>query len=217
VRVGPSTVKLSTGWLGALSGIASIPGALPSVDPTLGRFVLAVGRIVLDKPPGENGTVRAKLGAVDALATREEWRRGAPLSIDWQSSGPAQLVDLLRGPDPEFRDPCRFALLDAFPDPSSHRLLGELVASVVDIPFDDLTPDGFASALAINPEHALETYVELVDRAWALGGLLRRAQEQRPDAAKLRAVSSAYERWDGAVRSRIAEAHGIIVGQWGKQ
>jgi hypothetical protein len=108
-------------------------------------------------------------------------------------------------------------LLDAFPDPASHRLLGELVASVVDLPFDDLTPDAFAAALSTDAEHALETYVELVDRAWALGELLRRAQEQRPDAAKLRAVSSAYERWDSAVRSRLADAYHVIVGSWGKQ
>lgn len=149
-------------------------------------------------------TVRNLLTAVDGLSKARAGKRSLFLSISPDTTDAKTFLRQFRGPDPEFRDPCRYALLEAFPDRPSRRRLGELIASVINLKLDDLTPDAFADALAADPEHALEVYVEMIDRAWALGELMQRAlKECGPSATKLQMVSSAYERWDKAVRATV--------------
>ncbi|HZG53148.1 MAG TPA: hypothetical protein VEZ40_13525, partial [Pyrinomonadaceae bacterium] len=82
---------------------------------------------------------------------------------------------------------------------------------VVKLDLKDLEPETFAAALAPNAEHALESYVELVDRCWALGDLLKRARAARPGAAKLGSVTAAYLRWDKVVRLTLQNAFTIIL------
>ncbi len=54
---------------------------------------------------------------------------------------------------------------------------------------------------------ALESYVELADRAGALPQLLRACLERRPNHAKLLAVSAVIERWRRAVRNAVRFAN----------
>jgi hypothetical protein len=84
---------------------------------------------------------------------------------------------------------------------------------VLDLQLVDLAPDAFAAALASDPEHALESHVELVDRAWMLGALMERALVQRPTATKLAQVLAAYRRWDGAVRATIPKVLELMQKQ----
>jgi hypothetical protein len=84
--------------------------------------------------------------------------------------------------------------------------LGQLFQSVLPLPLVDLVPTTFVATVTSDPEHALENYVDLADRAWALGPLLRQAQQLRPATATLADVVAAYDRWDQAVRSLILEA-----------
>ena len=81
--------------------------------------------------------------------------------------------------------------------------MGTLFQSVVGLDLIDLIPDVFAESLAPDPEHGLESYVELADRTWQLGELLRRAVADRPQAPKLKRVLDAYERWDTLFRAVI--------------
>jgi hypothetical protein len=134
-----------------------------------------------------------------------DWRRGLPTPIDLNWDKHEKLLQLLRGPDPEFRDPCRFALLDAFPDHDSRIELGAVFSSAIELKLEDLNPTAFADALATGPEHALESYVELADRSWALGELMRQARIARPHHVKLKKVSDAYERWDSAVSATLLD------------
>jgi hypothetical protein len=109
----------------------------------------------------------------------------------------------LDGPSPEFRDPARFALLEAFSDAASYSMLGGLFKSLVPFRLDDLDPETFAKSISANLEHALEPYVELADRVGVLETLLRKALVIVPDSRKLRAVGDALERWRVAARRTV--------------
>lgn len=139
-------------------------------------------------------TTRNLLSAVDAMYKHEELWKKVELRI-----GEDIEPDLLRGPDVEFRDPVRFALLAEFTDTAGREQLAEMIQAQIEIPLADLVPTAFAEALRIDAEHSLETPVELVDRAWRLGDLLAAATAARPRAARLYWVRDAHQRWDSAV------------------
>jgi hypothetical protein len=196
-KLSTSTIRLSLDTLHTLTSVF--------VGSPLAGLVSTVTDILFAKNIDEHATVRQTLGSVDELASKADWRRGLLVDFDWDTQTPENLLQVLRGPDPEFRDPCRFALLDAFPDPSSHLELGKIFASTIDLKLEDLDPSAFAAALAVDPEHALGSYVELVDRCWSLGPLLDYAASERP-TRKLGSVLTAYQRWDVSVRATILNA-----------
>ena len=150
----------------------------------------------------ETATIRTVLAKVDSIAKDEGVKRGTTLKVHQHNTSAAEAWNYLRGPSPEFRDPCRFALLEAFPDRSALRKLGELIASVTNLTTPDLQPDTFAEIITANPEQALAPYVEFVDRCWALGELMRHAVSQNP-APKLQRVSEAFIRWEEALTATI--------------
>ncbi|MBO0720272.1 MAG: ATP-binding protein [Blastocatellia bacterium] len=198
----PSTIKLDSEWIANLQSYLSYLDYSSGMEHDLKVFI-SEGNRVLQRRRGKRRNARGVLGMVDALyKDRERWER-IRFSLDQPTLEVTILLDLLRGPDSEFRDPCRFALLDAFPDRAGRQELGEIISSVVKLELDDLAPEEFADALTANPEQALANYVELVDRTWCLGELLRRAHGRRPDNRKLGWVLPAYEQWDEAVRSTI--------------
>lgn len=192
----PSLLRFDLLWLQQLAKISQKVG-LTEVNGLMNETITTFQTVLAGRQP----TVRQLLRTMDSLyKERDQWAKVCfSLSADFNDS--ESLIALFRGPDSEFRDPCRFALLEAFPDPSSRRQLAQLIQLVVPLPLIDLTPDAFGDSMAADPEHALESYIELVDRAWQLGPLLRLAATGRPDATKLKAVLLAYERWDIAVRS----------------
>jgi hypothetical protein len=197
----PAMFKLDLLWL------ANLPALLVSSgDVTLNDAAEEVGSVMLRSVDRQSGAVRRLLGGIDARVRSGRYEPGVPVEIDYRSTQARELVGLFRGPDPEFRDPCRYALLEAFPDQHSWAQLGSLISSVVRLRLEDLHPWTFAEELAPNPEHALESYVELVDRCWSLGKLLSRALKTRPDAPKLVRVADAYQRWDRAIRATLLES-----------
>lgn len=143
-------------------------------------------------------TTRTLLSAVDAMYKHEELWKKVELRI-----GDDIEPDLLRGPDVEFRDPVRFALLAEFADPAGREQLAAMIQAQIEIPLADLAPTAFAEALRVDAEHALETPVELVDRAWRLGDLLTAVTAARPRSARLRRVRDAHRRWDSAVSAAL--------------
>jgi hypothetical protein len=197
--IGPSLLRLNRWWLIKLVEAARNAGFAEEVislmDRTLNTFQSALD--------GSQRTVRALLRSVDALYKERELWKQAKFWFGTNFESSEELLNMFRGPDTEFRDPCRFALMEAFPDPASRRELGALIRSLVDLDLIDLTPDSFSEALSTDPEIALENYIELVDRTWQLGPLLKLALIERPDSPKLRAVALAYEHWDYMVRKLI--------------
>lgn len=111
---------------------------------------------------------------------------------------PVEALGRVAAVDPEFRDPVRFALREAFADDQEQ--LRQLLVSVVPFQLDDLDPGSFASELSADVEHALSTHIELIDRCGATGQLLLRACEQRPQAEKLSLVARAHAEWRAALR-----------------
>jgi hypothetical protein len=118
-------------------------------------------------------------------------------------------LPILRGPDPELRDPARFALLEAYPDKAELQALGAILQQVIPVRLADLEPQAFAEVVAPDPEHLLGDYIEVADRSWRLGELLRRAHEDRPGARKLATVHRAWQRWDEAVRRALESRPGL--------
>lgn len=123
-----------------------------------------------------------------------------------------RVVNLLRGPDPEFRLPVKFALLDAFARDSNHEAVAGLFLAVLPYRLEELETSQFAKAWAYNREAALEPLIELADRCWKLGELIIRAQKERPRATKLQWVERGYRHWDRAVEKAIYQ-YALLINQ----
>ena len=175
-------------------------GAATNPDELLGLAQDLTG--ALSQPPHKDATVRAVLANVDSLSKEEGIKRGTTLQLDPNNTSAEEAWVYLRGPSPEFRDPCRFALLEAFPNRASLRTLGELFAKIIALDTPDLQPDTFAEIIAANPEQALAPYVEFVDRVWALGDLMSLANK-KASSPKLERVSTAFDSWNEAVAATI--------------
>ena len=199
------TVKLDPEWVKYLPWYFKDVSHGAAPDEIVFKLLEGVDKTLHSRTRGGR-TVRNLLAAVDGLAKARGGGRGFFLTISPDTTDAETFLKHFRGPDPEFRDPCRYALLEAFPDRAARRRLGEIIASVVNVQLDDLAPDAFADALAADAEHALESYVEMVDRAWALGEMMRRALKD-VSSHKLERVSAAYERWDKAVRDTVRRAY----------
>ncbi len=116
-----------------------------------------------------------------------------------------QIVKFIKGPDSIFRDPCRYAILDAFKDQKSYMQLAELIQSSIKVTLTDLKPNNFIETISSNPESGLEIFIEIIDRSWAMGEFLKNASELRPQASKLIQVRKAYERWDSAFQKLVTQ------------
>ena len=192
LTLAPSLLKIDPVWLEDLVTQPFMRDQLGQDGRDLRQMLLNARALLTRK------TVRRTLDALDVLyknkiagKVRRIERNPAEFGVD--------LVRWFRGPDSEFRDPVRFALLDAFCTRDDYRQLAGLLTSVLALPFTDLEPDAFAEAMVADPEHFLEPYIEIVDRTWALGPLLNVAVAARPGAAPLARVKAAYDRWDAAV------------------
>ncbi|MBO0935993.1 ATP-binding protein [Fibrella sp. HMF5335] len=192
LTLAPSLLKIDPAWLEALVTQPFMRDQLGQDGRDLRQMLLDARALLTRK------TVRRTLDALDVLyknkiagKVRRIERNPAEFGVD--------LVRWFRGPDSEFRDPVRFALLDAFRTRDDYQQLAGLLASVLTLPFTDLEPEAFAEAMVPDPEHFLEPYIEIVDRTWALGPLLTAAVATRPGAAPLARVKAAYDRWDAAV------------------
>jgi hypothetical protein len=191
--IGPSTICLDPGWLEDAPDFLSKCGEVP-----IGALKLftTVRRFETDGIDGKRDT-RTLLSFV------QNERETFFLSLDRTRAEREALWRFFEGPNPEFRDPTRFALLEAFPDANSYAPLAGLLKSVVPFRLDDLELEKFKQAIAANPEHALEAYVELADRVGGLETLLRKAMAIVPNSLKLKAVCDSLERWRVAAQETV--------------
>jgi AAA ATPase domain len=104
-------------------------------------------------------------------------------------------------PNPEFRAPVRFALLEVFRTEHDLAILSEIAWSLVDLHPHDLDPKVLVTTAMRrkNPGAEIAKLVLYIDRVGALGQLLRMARKEKPNGAKLAMVSDAVDRWEGAI------------------
>ncbi len=191
IHFSPSTFKLDLDWLSELKD--------QTADNYEMHSLITEAEQSLQKSLSRNRmTVRNLLGEFDGLyKNRNKWKRAA-FQTNVGTINEQFILKYLRGPDLDFRDPVRFALLEAYPDYASWKRLGEIIADVVNLKLEDLEPDSFAESMSSGAEHSLENYVELVDRRWSLGKLLHSVHRDRPKARKISLIGQAYERWNKA-------------------
>ena len=194
LQLAPSLLKLQPESLKTLAQV--------STSKSLGELVS--GAAAVFQKGNQRRTVTAKniMSAVDALYKHASVWHNSRLPINDRSD--PRVVALLRGPDPEFRDPIRFCILEEYTDDRARRRLAELIQSVIDVPLDDLRPEPFADQLALAPEHSLSAYVEFVDRSWRTGRFLEALCHDRPSSSRLEQVRAAHSRWDCAIESLLA-------------
>jgi hypothetical protein len=149
-------------------------------------------------------TATGLLTQIDAdREKRDLWHK---MSIDIKKADTDFVFELVRGPDPIFRDPCCYALIEALEKPEDYNRLAELMQSVIKIRLSDLQPEKFAATVKGNPEQALQPYVEIIDRSWMLGDFIRSAQKAFPASLKMLRVKNAYEKWESSLRSVFFES-----------
>jgi hypothetical protein len=191
--IGPSTIRLDPAWLDDAPSFLATCGEVP--QGALRLFSTVRGFIT----DGVNGIRDTRT----LLSFVQHQRETFFLEIDRKLGGGEALGRFLEAPNAEFRDPARFAVLEAFPDPSSYDALAGLFKSAVPFRLDDLEANAFKQAIAADPEHALEVYIELVDRAGVLETFLTEALASRPQSLKLKLVCDALERWRIAARNIV--------------
>jgi hypothetical protein len=193
-----TTLRLDLNWLSSLLDLSE----RFNFDSEMRNLIIEIRNTLEKKLNAPHPrTVSKLLNSIDSMKRKESsWQKNR-VAFNPRKVGSKVFLSFFRSSDPEFRDPCRYALLEAFPDRNSYQALGEIFASVIKLDLDDLKAENFADALSGNPEHALESYVELVDRQWKLGELLKLAFQLKPKSEKLRRVLVAYEGWDKAVRA----------------
>lgn len=110
----PAMFKLDLQWLARLPALLYQSGG-ENLNDVAAEMAGDMIRSVSRQP----GAVRQLLGRVDAFARSGRFDLGIPVEANRREVRAIDLVGLFRGPDSEFRDPCRFALLEAFPDRAS--------------------------------------------------------------------------------------------------
>lgn len=206
LHLAPTTLRLHPSWLGFLKSKTEAAG-----EQELMKLVTQVEERLSRGPRRQELTARNLLGAVDALyKNRSRWQKSA-LPVNLANLPVQDFIDLVRGPDPEFRDPCRFALLEICREPFGRRRLAVVIASLIDLPLDDLSPERFDLAVSRDPEHALEPYIELMDRTWMLGPLMRTLNSEFPSKT-LVSVRQGYDRWDEALHRHLGVIHAAANG-----
>jgi hypothetical protein len=173
--------------------LGDVSGSDPLVDVYAFTTSQALERIIADAR-----TMRELLHRIDAFRRQEDLLVGRRISVTWSGDNRQRLYALLRGPDPEFRDPLRTALGRAFPARADHEELARLVGTLYSAPLDDLQPDAFANAMRSDAKGALVTLVEFIDRARLTRALASRALQLRPEAAELARFVAGYELWCSA-------------------
>jgi hypothetical protein len=131
------------------------------------------------------------------LAATKTYRTGL------QGFDKTTIYEIVRGPDPIFRDPCRYAVLDAFSTYQDYRNLAGYIQQSINVKLTDLEPEQFATRMTQDAETALEIFIEIVDRSWALGDFLRLLHRKKQKAKKIKQVLDVYENWENSFRQLV--------------
>lgn len=184
-RVGPSTLMLRLTSIEAMLGRSGLR-VLRDLETAVDQLCQATRPL----------TAKAALSAVDALYKDEQWQTA---QIRLGSEAEPHLLAMLRGPDVDYRDPVRFAILAEFTSSDDYERVAAIFRECVEFPVADLKPEPFIRAMEHDAEHALAFHVELVDRCWNLGRCLDLLRRERPESSRLERIWTEWRRWDRAI------------------
>ena len=194
-RLGKTLATLDLDWL-ALAQARAVDELGRSYLATVRDRLVAAGI----RPRGERLTVRDVLSSIDTIDPNDA-SNFVELDLDWLAP-PRDLTRLLRGCNPEFRDPTRFALIAELGAAERVKELAKVLRKALG-DFSDLAPDEFQTAFARNPEECLREYVEYADRADKLAKLLGVAHASCPDSRPIAEVRRAYKMWTSVVARTV--------------
>lgn len=146
---------------------------------------------------------RNDLNAAVLLSQIGQSAAGVEKTVLLESLDKETLYDIVRGPDPIFRDPCRYAVLEAFNKENEYHELAGLIQQSISIKLTDLEPEAFAARMMQDAETALEIFIEIIDRSWALGDFLRLLHDKKREAKKIKQVLDVYENWEKCFRRLV--------------
>jgi hypothetical protein len=199
VSLTPEFVCLRREWMRSF-------GQLYEKIDTDGRASSLVHNIADVMERGGSRSARRLLAEVDGLFGRGRAERpvNAPQIMIPRGVRFDSLIRLLAGPNPEFRDVTRFALLNAFPGEDGHRALAMLIDAQLDMRLPELPSGRFTMDMADDAERTMKTYIELLDRSWRLGNLLESALARAGKShSQLSDVLASYRRWEHAVTEAL--------------
>jgi hypothetical protein len=146
----------------------------------------------------QKSSVKNLLSILDSEKTRGEKSNAYVAIDDIRIPG-----SFLRGPDPEFRNPVRYAILESFRSKSDLRKLLRVIKKNSFVLTDDMKEELFLENITANPEEALLPFIELVDRSWKLKSFVIDCLMIKPQAKKLRTIKSVYVKWDAQINKRL--------------
>lgn len=151
----------------------------------------------------EAETVHEVLRQFNALRRRDDLLIGRSIRPDLPAADVQLLLPLLRGPDPEFRDPLRTALARGFATREEAEKLGDILSAALPFRLNSLGAPSFVNKYAADPQGTLLPLVELLDRARVLDKGLSAARTTKPDVPELVLLDEGYRRWrHGFARAR---------------
>lgn len=171
------------------------------MDAMVEGLLKRVLAVVEDFSGGQRRTVEGLLSRIDDL--RKDYKDDIRIMLRPELLNTEDLLRFTAVANAEFRDPCRFALLEAFTDAAGYRQLSGIITPLLTWDLEDLQEDAFASNMAMDAEHALENCIELIDRCGKLGSLLQAAAVAAPRAPKLHLVLTAYTDWEDAIKAAV--------------
>jgi hypothetical protein len=188
-------IKLDPAWLKVLSAY------IDHDDDTDGTRNILTPLYDLFSSLSSHWRSKRILASLDGFQAYSQAKKENPFKsrIQLQKREPGEILQIVRGPDSIFRDPCRYAILDAFNDHSDYKELAKIIQVVLKFELGDLEPETFADELILNPEQKLEPFIEIIDRSWVMGDFLNKACIARPDAEKLKTVAQAFQNWEKAL------------------
>jgi hypothetical protein len=190
---GTSLLRLDREWLDQLSKL------LPRSKNSLVKRT----EELLDAKETNAMSARSFLGKLNSFSEgKKEWHQ---TRIDLRKIKGQKLYDLLKGPDPVFRDPVRYAILDAFKNRKDYELLAKLMQQSIAFPLMDLNGDSLETGLDDNRELALEPFIEIIDRSWNLDKFLKIACRAKPKAKKMAEIRHAYNRWQLVLKTMLTK------------
>lgn len=116
-----------------------------------------------------------------------------------------QMVDLLIGSYPEFRNPCKYAIIDVMVINQRWDFLIGLFAGLIPIDITELNnSDRLIEKWEDKPETELDPYIELIDRCWSLPRLMEDICHKFPGFVKIELVRRALTELDNKARYIIS-------------
>jgi len=107
-------------------------------------------------------------------------------------------VNLLRGPDLIFRNPCEHTIYEAIKDGLDPSLIKNIASRCINVSLNELNQNSFGQA-----NDWLNTVVQVIDRSWKMGLFLQLLTENWPHTDQLNELKETYDFWDQTINNLL--------------